>query len=382
MLEATPPKPSPTNMDVHASSVEKASCNSLVVEMLREQLAEAEKGQVSFGAVVTVEAPNIIRGAVQGSGYMEEHALEGVEFIRERLKATVHNRTVREIDPDLDASWVCYQAATAPISFDVITWLVEATMIMRREGAPGPLKVGFWLGRDGKTGVGTPARRRAFDNVVRAALPLIGAVEDNRAILGRAKHYYASRDIVAAYKAGEELPKLRSVSQRKLPPGTVTITLRETDEWPHRNSNLPAWVKFAGDLKAKGYRPLFLRDTAKAFEPIDGFETYPRGSIELDARMAAYESADANLLVGNGPVHLCLYSDAPYLEFHEVEPDGHKYTADTPEFWRDHYGVELGGQYPWSKPTQRIVWEPDNYATISEAFERYFGNGVRLAAAE
>ena len=71
-------------------------------------------------------------------------------------------------------------------------------MIMRREGAPGPLKVGFWLGRDGKTGVGTPARRRAFDNVVRSALPLIGAVEDNRAILGRAKHYYASRDIVAA----------------------------------------------------------------------------------------------------------------------------------------------------------------------------------------
>jgi hypothetical protein len=158
-----------------------------------------------------------------------------------------------------------------------------------------------------------------------------------------------------------------------MPGGAVTITLRESSYWTHRNSNLAAWVQFAIDLKKAGERVIFVRDTEKADEQIDGFETCPIASSNILARFALYENSKANLFVSNGPATLALYGSKPWLQFTPVEKDGAPFMGNTPKFWRDSMGVPVGEQYPWSANNQRIVWlyEPETYEGIKWAYDTW-----------
>ena len=48
--------------------------------------------------------------------------------------------------------------------------------------------------------------------------------------------------------------------------------------WPRRNSDLDAWLAFGAELAARGKHVVFVRDTAKAHVPIDGWTTCPTAS--------------------------------------------------------------------------------------------------------
>jgi hypothetical protein len=47
------------------------------------------------------------------------------------------------------------------------------------------------------------------------------------------------------------------------------------------------------------------------------------------------------------------------------------YWANTPKFWRESNGIEIGEQWPWSLKTQRIVWKDDSFANLMEAWEEH-----------
>lgn len=159
----------------------------------------------------------------------------------------------------------------------------------------------------------------------------------------------------------------RHPSKSSAPVGPyVTITLREALYWPTRNSQLVEWIKAASELKRQGHRIIFIRDTAKASEPIDGFETSPAASVNLFSRAALYAGAAANLFINNGPAWLCWFLGAPCLIFRMVSPDA---PCSSQEYFAA-CGLPPGGQPAYAKRGQRIIWHDDNADVILAAFER------------
>jgi hypothetical protein len=128
-------------------------------------------------------------------------------------------------------------------------------MARLREGAPGPLHVGWYPNPE--EGLWTPAQAQCFNNLLRPMLQLIGAVENQVALetgrnMGEGENVCSYDAIVQAYHRGEPIPKLsapdelrQSVREEIAAFGQkpVTITLREAAYHPFRNSNLPEWIK-------------------------------------------------------------------------------------------------------------------------------------------
>ena len=334
----------------------------------------AEQHQLRHVAISMVTYPNHAVIASVGEVPLQRNQRESVGKLLELVNKAIETGIPPDPDPDLDASYAMYNLVTGSISFDFTIWLIDAEMRRIREGAPAPLKVGFWWGNEPKEKDHHFAHKTRFlNNVFRPMLGLIGAVEDDRAIGGHRSGVYTPHPLVKAVRAGEKVPRLSvplSPMEAAIPEhlrfkdAPITITLREGTHWPHRNSDLPAWFRFACDLRAAGERVVFIRDTEKAHEGVAGFETDPFASLDLVRRCARYQGAKANLFVSNGPVGLALFGDRPWLQFVEIEENG--YLANTAAFWKDENGLEIGEQYPWSSETQRIVWLTEGAKTTYE----------------
>lgn len=353
---------------------EKAHGNAEVIQVLEHFLKIAHEGQVGYlTAYMCRERGEPTNYAFfGGSLILLDNARKVQDQVTLRMDQDILNRTLPPRDPSLDASYVCYNCATGPISYDSVAWIVAMEMRRVRMGAPPPLKVAFWYGRDGKTGMDTEYRRTMLEKVCKPTLKLIGAVEDDRALLGETYRKYTWIDVSNAARAGEKVPRFKAPSGLRKTTGHVTITLRESTDWPHRNSSLDAWAKFGYYLQNRNERVIFIRDTAKCAEPWHGFETAPEASADLGQRMALYESAKANLFVSNGPSTLAMFTDKPFLLFNGPAVDA-TYWPNTPAFWKESMGVEHEGQYPWCREDQRIVWVKDDYENIVEYWERYVG---------
>ncbi len=270
---------------------------------------------------------------------------------------------------------IVYDLGVYPPSWDFTVWLMNAE-IDRRAASGGRMHVRFRPGpRKGFRPDGTPrtlaSKVAIFQNVMRPALRLIGAVEQPAKPFDgpvQTAPTHLPVHAVQACRAGRAIPwwdvptetmeEMRDFLNGRRP---VVITLREATHWPTRNSNIEAWVGFARDSKED---IIFVRDTEKASEPLPGFETNPRAAVELLWRAALMESAKCNLLVANGPIGISLFGRRPWLMFGCLTPELPKYGPGSPEYWDK---MLLGGnQYPWSSPKQQIVWEKD----IREAIER------------
>lgn len=367
-----------------APTLERAPGNAEVVALLEEYLAKAKQGRASYCVVGLCGSD--ARHDANGAGVNDwiPVARELCDRMSTYLGKRIMNMQAPIAALELDASYVCYNIPAAPLSYDFIPWLVNAEMTRRSKGGHYPLKVGFYLGEDGKTGLDLESRRRMFWRVVKPALCLIGAVESKTALLGRCVEFYSTRYMVEAYRCGEAVPKLGApwIAKDKVArwlgdphKKPVTITLREAEHWPHRNSNWPAWKAFISYLVNQGERVVVVRDTSQADKFLElGYgcgvaTTYREASECLWTRQALYESAKANLFVSNGPWSLALFGSVPWLCFTQMREDGFPYNPDTPKNWRENMGVEIGGQYPWSTDKQRIVWAPDTYDNIVEAWE-------------
>ncbi|CAO3411699.1 hypothetical protein [Azospirillum largimobile] len=151
----------------------------------------------------------------------------------------------------------------------------------------------------------------------------------------------------------------------------VTVTLRETAYSDVRNSRLEDWAAFTAGLDPECYLSVVLRDMARSHEPLSGdwgaAVSWPEPVWNVPLRMALYELAWFNLLVNNGPAALAyLNPHAPCAVL--------KMLADVNEARAQHQrrlGVEPYGQYPFSPPTQRLVWEEDELPAIRRAFDAF-----------
>lgn len=340
--------------------------NKDAVKFLENCLQTCKDQGMGYAICIMARDPGQYLAGYTGTVELEEKALEGLKELEAKIQGNLDNRTPPKNDKGLDASHVCYNVTKSPLSFDFLTWLVDAEMTRVRKSAPGPLKVGFWFGRDGKSGLtGSDGRSKMLDKVVRPSMDLIGAVEDPMASYGEFKEFFSFRDIVKGSKAGEPVPKYKTdkVLDDVETGNYITITLREAEYWPHRNSRLSEWLRFARYLRSKGETVIFVRDTSKADEPIEDFRIYPEASRDLITRMALYQQAKCNMFVSNGPVTLAYFSDVPWLKFLELDDQG-AYNAGKTGYWKEMVGLNPEEQFPWSTDKQRIIWKPDFYTNL------------------
>jgi hypothetical protein len=291
-----------------------------------------------------------------------------------------------------------------PPSHDFCTWLIIAEMMRRYYGAPRPLRVRFMLEngmlgtwdygpfslREQKAHPCTISREQSdimLANVLRPAIEMIGGIAEPDVhtetvklgeLLPYVEYNYHIGHLVDAARQGYEVPQwqvpgrarneVRDYLQDQHP---VVITLREDQRQPGRNSRLSEWLKFTKWLlSTTRHSVLFVRDTCNADRPIFGFLTCPRASKDVHFRAALYQQAFVNLMVCNGPMTWCTHSPAPYLIFKQIVhlPEDPHWPGGTVEGWRKFVHLEVGEQFPWASPMQRLTWADDSFDEIRDAF--------------
>ena len=340
----------------------RASGNPEVQAFFEMWLAKAKEGRMRYAAVIACESPLHVDVDHAGSLGCEFAANFGVDLLKQNIFGVKRPGG----SAGLGADFVRYDLSRAPIGWDFASWIIDQEMTRVRQGAPAPLKVAF-VGDIGRRRWG-PNETQILEKVMRPLIPLIGAVENPIAMQAEVrKEFYMLRYVTEAARKGEEVPQFKAPDA-----GTVhdyvTITLREADYWPHRNSNLAAWSKLANELRRRGENVVFVRDTAKANEMFEDFLTSAEAALNVTARAKLYAQAKANLFVANGPWSLALFGKRPWLMFNQVSPDD-PFDANKPSLWKDFHGIAEGEQFPWSASDQRIIWEADDEHMLLRAWD-------------
>lgn len=279
-----------------------------------------------------------------------------------------------------------YDLAHCPASFDVGSFLmdVERERIARGEDdieldvLPGP-QGGFRGDNLSLWPHSIAERQRLLDNVVVPMCLMLPSVRDGvlvrsdrpeslRGVFGHGAYSMHFRKFVEAYAKG--IRPLRPAGTIPVSGTLITITLREGEHWPERNSNLLEWTIAASWLRERGHRVVFVRDTCNADVPLPHNDAVPEASKELHTRGALYRAAACNFFVNNGPAWLAMACDAPVLM---LKPTCEELGGCYGSQWFKACGVEPGSQFPNAPAHQRIVWEEDTAENIVGAFEVFMG---------
>ena len=347
--------------------------NAQVIEGLEKALERAKGGMATAVALVFCE------GAGADIMYLGEVSARaqvayGCNLIINML-ITSSSLNVRPLQQTVPANLVKYDLTADPICFDFLCWLVQAEMRRRQENAPAPLRVAFVRNPASLTGV-TQQKWHFFNKVMRPMLELFGAVEDAAAQNGRHEDFIGLREIATMFNGMVPVPSitvpepameqmLEWLGGRK----PVTITLRESGAFHHRNSNMPEWDRLATWLSRRGEDVVIVRDTAFATETFGNFDICPEASIDLHMRAALYKQAKCNLFVTNGPWGLGYFTDVPWLMFASID-DSQPEGFNRPEWWNMFMGLNHDKQLPWASPQQRIVYAPDTFENMRDAYEQ------------
>lgn len=162
------------------------------------------------------------------------------------------------------------------------------------------------------------------------------------------------REGIRPLRADPKLPKKGDL---------VTITLRECDHWPERNSNFNEWFHAADQIQKMGFKIAIIRDENK-----HQYSEWSVASRELWIRGALYEAAACNMFVSNGPAWFALALDVPVLM---LKPTTENLMSTCSAAYFDRCGIPPGGQIPGSPVYQRLVWREDTRENIVSAFREY-----------
>lgn len=280
---------------------------------------------------------------------------------------------------------------TCPPTYDVVGGLLNADRERRRRGAdrvnikfvPGPAE-GFRHDRFWPHG--GEARRKVLNAVAvpmarmlpHATVEVLGSrpsqPEPNS--IGWRQRLYGTKIMVECLRTGIR-PLRVAPPEPPLSPRLVTITLREAEHWPTRNSNVDEWLAVAKELSRKGYGVVLVCDTGMSHEYLSEIIlTDTVAPHDLDVRGRFYRSAFCNMFVNNGPGWFALALDAPVLMFKIMAPGAP--CVSSPSFLTSA-GLAPGMQVSDARH-QRIVWHDDDRRTILAAFEEFADANKRALA--
>jgi hypothetical protein len=363
------------------TSVEaRAGGNDAAVTVIDECAKLVHSGEIAYVACIMVKDGNELVCISGGKPGLEFAAMGGSEMMKDELKAEMKKRTTPPEPRDSQANLVYWNCTRMPLAFDFLPALIQAEMRRVRLNAPAPLRVSFFWGANINSTLRTPWQKQCFHNLLLPMPELIGGIHDNLSLqsstnMGEHAGTTSFYPIVDAFNHGEQIPKIRAPEKalkevRRALRGTrpVTITLRETEHHPFRNSNIGEWVLFAEWLKERGEYVIFVRDTRFADESLPGQAVMPDASKHLHVRVALYQEAKCNMFVSNGPAMLPVFMDCPWLFFNKITDDRKDFFVNTKHGWETSIGFPVGGQWPWAKPNQRIVWQEDKFEHMRAAW--------------
>ncbi len=229
-----------------------------------------------------------------------------------------------------------YNLADRPASFDFVTWCA----IAKTYGAD---HVRFVLGEWKPKNYKNPEKR--FESIVEPACKLWGLPYSIGEPTGEFFSHYLNKAVKAYHQQGG----IAKIPFHVEPRDYITITLRKSRTY-QRNSNEGEWMKFAQRCKD---RVVIIRD----------FDERP---IFLEDRMHLYAHAKQNLMVINGPLTLCIHSDAPYISMRTI---GCANSGSTSPDYMKHIGITPGFQFPWANANQRLFYTDDTCENIEAAYE-------------
>ena len=91
--------------------------------------------------------------------------------------------------------------------------------------------------------------------------------------------------------------------------------------------------------------------------------------IDLEYRMGLYSGAQMNFGVGNGPMALCVFSEAPYLLLNLCPEPGDEKVQYNQKKLLERQGFPEGSQFAFKNERQLLVYEPDTFENIVRAYE-------------
>lgn len=286
----------------------------------------------------------------------------------------------------------CYDLERCPPTYDAVAFLALAELERVRRGddhveilvLPGPAS-GFRADGLGTWPHTTEERVAVRDRVLLPLCRLLPSARsvrlaenrsEGKGLWGYDEKLVGLPSILAALGAGcRPLRRVGDWSRHDTGKKMVTLTLREAEHHPLRNSRTDEWSLAVEELADLGLDVVILRDARLAQTPLVG----PRragvvqaGDIsDLVARAALYSLADLNAGVSNGPMWMSIFMDAPTLMLRPTT-DAAGACYDAAFFAR--CGVPGGGQLPESPGYQRLVWEEDTVENIVRAVAGMIGD--------
>ncbi len=252
-----------------------------------------------------------------------------------------------------------YDLSTQPTTFDFAAWAV----IAKTEGCD---HVRFVIGKGMATDKYSAATGwKRFGNIVVPICNLAGMTFSVGDEGDGFEFPYSWGDVERCFREKGRIEVLDATHRITREP-YVTISLRNSFRNIHRNSDSHEWEKFKGYLERRGRTVVVLDECERA--PLD-----------VEHRMALYHGAVMNFGVNNGPMSLCAVSQAPYMIFNIIpKRKAVEKTYDVRKLMTAT-GFPEGSQFSFRNDQQLLVWEPDDYELMVNAYEKMFDE-KRIAA--
>ena len=233
-----------------------------------------------------------------------------------------------------------YDLGNRPASYDFVTCL--ATSI-----AFGCKHVRFVYGRWKPKNYTLEQAKERWFSIVEPASALFGIGYS----IGERTGTEINHMLKAAIETYKQTGRIGKITVPCVPKDYITITLRNSRN-PERNSKDAEWLKFAARMKQSGRKVVVIRD-------------WDEKPLDLHDRMKLYAGARMNLMVINGPLTLCIHSDAPYISMRTI---GCENSGSTSPSFSAKNGITPGFQFPWAKVNQRLSYLDDTAENIEEEF--------------
>lgn len=236
-----------------------------------------------------------------------------------------------------DDEILLYDLGERPASYDFVTCLSTAM-------THGVKHVRFVYGKWKPKDYTLKQAEERWQSIVRPTVALYGIEYSIGKPRGIAYSHFLHKTVQAYEKFGR-IQKIPVAIDRK---EYVTVTLR-CSRTSERDSNEAEWLKFAARCDRK---VIIIRD-------------WDERPIAIEDRMKLYANAYMNLMVINGPLTLCIHSDAPYISMRTI---GGANSGSTSPAHMDRIGITPGFQFPWSNDNQHLSYLDDTCENIEAEY--------------
>lgn len=236
-----------------------------------------------------------------------------------------------------DNEILLYDLSNRPASYDFVTCMATAIAL-------GCKHVRFVYGAWKPKNYTLKQAEERWRSIVEPAVALFGLTYSIGERRG-AEVNHMLHAAIATYRKTGRIGKIPIACNRG---DYVTLTLRKSRN-PERDSNEAESLKFAQRCERE---VIIIRD----------WDELP---ISIEDRMKLYAGAYMNIMVINGPVTLCVHSDAPYLCMRTI---GCERSGSTSPAFSAKNGITPGFQFPWANANQRLSYLDDTCENIEREF--------------